>query len=281
MRNKALEKGSMILLNIGCGDRFNGKWVNIDIAPKSPEIQSYDILKGIPYPERYFDAVYASHLLEHLHQDDSKRLVKEIFRVLKYGGIARLVVPDLETIVRIYLEKLEGLVHGNLDLEADYDWMMLELMDQATRSYPGGEMLKFLMNSQVNNCNFVKSRIGTEAEKIWQKKSKDKTFIGKNRWMSQIRNAIAFRFAKCIGGQRFSKSLKEGMYRNSGEVHRWMYDRFSLKRLMVNAGFEQVILCRADNSRIPGFEFFNLDVSNGAIVKPDSLFMEGLKPPKK
>ncbi len=58
-----------------------------------------------------------------------------------------------------------------------------------------------------------------------------------------------------------------------------MYDRYSLKMLLTSAGFDQAKQCRADESAIQGFNDDPLDIEpNGSIRKPDSLFMEALKP---
>jgi ubiquinone/menaquinone biosynthesis C-methylase UbiE len=46
---------------------------------------------GIPYPDNYFDAVTLFHVLEHV--DSEARVIKEIFRVLKPGGILLLASP--------------------------------------------------------------------------------------------------------------------------------------------------------------------------------------------
>ena len=57
-----------------------------------------------------------------------------------------------------------------------------------------------------------------------------------------------------------------------------MYDRYSLKRLLEQVGFIDVRVCRADDSRIPDFNSYGLDMIDGKIRKPDSLFMEAMKP---
>lgn len=72
------------------------------------------------------------------------------------------------------------------------------------------------------------------------------------------------------------RSVKEGWFRTSGEVHRWMYDRFSLERILRDARFIEVVVCTPDVSRIPGFAAYGLDVVDGVERKPDSLFMEGV-----
>lgn len=48
-------------------------------------------ITDIQFPDESFDAIYCSHVLEHV-QDD-KRAMREFFRVLKNGGWAILLVP--------------------------------------------------------------------------------------------------------------------------------------------------------------------------------------------
>jgi SAM-dependent methyltransferase len=45
----------------------------------------------IPYPDRSFDVVYCSHVLEHV--PDDRRAMREFYRVLKPSGWAVLLVP--------------------------------------------------------------------------------------------------------------------------------------------------------------------------------------------
>ena len=68
------------------------------------------------------------------------------------------------------------------------------------------------------------------------------------------------------------------MFRESGEIHRWMYDRFSLQRLLNQAGFVEVKVCNADVSSIPAFNSYELDMLDNKVRKPDSLYIEAVKP---
>jgi hypothetical protein len=79
-------------------------------------------------------------------------------------------------------------------------------------------------------------------------------------------------------GQRDYRSLQIGRFRQSGEVHKWMYDRYSLAACLGEAGFVQVRECSAFESGIPGWRDFHLDTEpDGTIYKPDSLYMEAVK----
>lgn len=81
-----------------------------------------------------------------------------------------------------------------------------------------------------------------------------------------------------VGGPESRRELRLGRFRRSGEIHLWMYDRYSLGRLFHKAGFEAVKERGADESSIPAFETFCLEVVDGRVRKPDSLFVEALRP---
>jgi len=274
----------MKLLNFGCGATFHPAWVNIDLVSFSREVRAYDIRKNLPYPDAEFDACYSSHVVEHLKQDEAQKMLVECHRDLKQKGIIRIVVPDLESIVRDYLNALEQVDSGLKEVEPNYDWIMLEFYDQTVRSFGGGEMMRFLLNPDISNKDFIRPRIGAEAQNYWevqplQKSLWEKITSKQPYWFVQKLRIIITKFLVArIAGNEAMQAFEEGVFRNSGEIHRWMYDRYSLRRLLEQAGFIDVRICRADESRIPDFNSYNLDVVEGKVRKPVSLFMEGIKP---
>jgi hypothetical protein len=60
----------------------------------------HDLSKGIPFESDSVDAVCHSHVLEHLDRPVAGAFLKETLRVLKPGGIYRIVVPDFEFLCR-------------------------------------------------------------------------------------------------------------------------------------------------------------------------------------
>jgi SAM-dependent methyltransferase len=78
------------------------------ILSQDPDIIVWDLRRGIPFADATFDVVYHSHLLEHLDRDVAPLFLRECLRVVKPGGILRVVVPDLEWLSRRYLERLES-----------------------------------------------------------------------------------------------------------------------------------------------------------------------------
>ena len=160
----------MKLLNLGCGKRYLPGCTNIDFVSHGKGVVSHNLLKGIPFADNTFDIVYHSHFLEHLSRSDALFLTRECYRVLKPGGIIRIVVPDLENIVREYIHWLDSALHGEELAAANYDWIMLEMYDQCVRSCGGGEMGRFLTQSFIENEGFVRSRLGAFYDMIREAK---------------------------------------------------------------------------------------------------------------
>lgn len=77
---------------------------------------------GLPFPDESVDFVYSSHLLEHLFQEDAKKLLSEIHRVLKKGGKVRICIPDLDYVFDLFRkgEKEKALAYLFPSSQADY-----------------------------------------------------------------------------------------------------------------------------------------------------------------
>jgi SAM-dependent methyltransferase len=107
----------------GCGFSVGAGWRNFDASPtlrleripglgrfikknahRFPlEVEYGDIVRGLPIDDAACDGVYASHVLEHLALDDLRIALARTHRILRPGGVFRLVVPDLEALTRAYI----------------------------------------------------------------------------------------------------------------------------------------------------------------------------------
>lgn len=61
-----------------------------------------NLCKPLPYADNTVTAIFSSHVFEHLFMDEVEKLISECFRVLRPGGVCRVVVPDLEKIMSLY-----------------------------------------------------------------------------------------------------------------------------------------------------------------------------------
>jgi predicted SAM-dependent methyltransferase len=255
----------MKLVNLGCGSRYHPAWINLDFRSTGPGVISYNLYRPLPFRENSVDVVYHSHLLEHFPKRYAPVFLQECLRVLKPGGIIRVVVPDLEQIARLYLTSLEKSIEGDRKARDRYEWILLELFDQMVRNRSGGEMLTYWRQNPMPAESFVIERCGSEV-------------LSALAVLRNPSNSIPPEPEEGFIPERELDLKNMGEFRLSGEVHQWMYDRYSLGLLFQKTGFQDIRTCRADESAIPDFNDYLLDLEKeGSVRKPDSLFMEARK----
>lgn len=249
----------VVRLNIGCGSRFHNSWLNIDQYGDNSQIFSWNILDGQPFPDESIDVVYSAHVLEHFDRVGANLFLSEIYRVLKPRGILRIVVPNLEEICKSYLQALVKVkIHENSDSKGRYEWSVIELLDQLVRHQSGGEMVKLWSKDQIDAESFIRSRIGVEFD--------------------VARSAILSKPNQAVSQSSFQNFSDLGKFRLSGEIHQWMYDEYSLRKILEATSFKNISIKKADESNIENYGIYNLDVDPvGMVIKPDSLYMEGSK----
>ncbi|WP_421998997.1 class I SAM-dependent methyltransferase [Reyranella sp.] len=138
-------------LNIGCGRSPTPDWINYDnslavrlarvpvlarllawfglIDPYGLEfvdfcrhhrIRSANAARRIPQAAGSVEAIYASHMLEHLDRREARSFLAECRRVLIPGGVLRVVLPDLRDAAFNYLRSGDAdafLRHLQFDLD--------------------------------------------------------------------------------------------------------------------------------------------------------------------
>jgi SAM-dependent methyltransferase len=95
-------------------------------------IVAHDLARGIPLPDGSLDVVYHSHMLEHIDRQRVAGFQREVWRVLKPGGVQRVVVPDLEILARLYLASLDEARQGRAP-RSGHEASVVELLEQSVR----------------------------------------------------------------------------------------------------------------------------------------------------
>ena len=87
-------------LHLGCGASRTPGWVDVDMTGGDLRLH---LGWRLPFDECTVSAVFSAHTFEHLdYHTTAPRLLAEIHRVLRPGGLLRLAVPDLEAYARAY-----------------------------------------------------------------------------------------------------------------------------------------------------------------------------------
>jgi SAM-dependent methyltransferase len=173
-----------ILLNLGCGLKTAPTFVDIDWSPSlraanskvlnllaTPflsserkrrigamvgDIRVHNLSKGIPYPDNSVDAVYHSHLLEHIDREFVPGFFAEIRRVLKPGGLHRICVPDLENLARSYLASLEAAITSRTP--NGHERSIEEMIEQSVRREADGTSKQPPLRRAAENFFFGDAR---------------------------------------------------------------------------------------------------------------------------
>lgn len=139
----------MLLINLGCGLHAPAGWINVDRSPsllldrvrivkpflhrigllKDEHMVAWprniimaDVRRGLPSEPGSVDAIYSSHMLEHMYLNEARCVLSHCHAALKPDGILRLALPNA-------LAMAESLVH-NADSEASWRF------NEALLAYP-------------------------------------------------------------------------------------------------------------------------------------------------
>jgi predicted SAM-dependent methyltransferase len=136
--------GEVKRLHLGCGLNTPEGWIHLDRSwnarlakhpfwrkimktfhflpedrkdiPWRPDILIHDLRRTLPFGDESIHSIYSSHVLEHLYLQEAKALLEECVRVLVPGGVLRVVVPDLRSIISEYIGD-RALGKGSKDIE--------------------------------------------------------------------------------------------------------------------------------------------------------------------
>jgi predicted SAM-dependent methyltransferase len=94
-----------LLVNLGAGAEGRTGWVNVDVCGDPSVDCVYDCRKSLPFPDESVRGIFCEHFLEHIdYTEELPYFLSECHRVLKKGGILRVIVPDAEKYLRAYCD---------------------------------------------------------------------------------------------------------------------------------------------------------------------------------
>lgn len=91
-------------IHLGAGGHHIDGWINVDLLPAGVDVLA-NFAQPLPFRSGAADLLHSEDLLEHLDADVGKQLLRECHRILKPGGVMRLLTPDLRALVlTIYID---------------------------------------------------------------------------------------------------------------------------------------------------------------------------------
>lgn len=114
-------------------------------------IKVHDLSRGIPFPDASVDVVYSSHVLEHLDREVAPRFIRECARVLRPGGLIRVVVPDYERYCRNYLDHVSLCEKAGGMVISEHDTLFEPMLLQSVRREAHGTSQQRSLRRYVEN----------------------------------------------------------------------------------------------------------------------------------
>jgi predicted SAM-dependent methyltransferase len=283
-------------VNLACGCTFvDGQgWINLDFEPGNPAVQQADLLGYLPIDDCRVSILYSSHFLEHIPKSQVKAFLLECYRVLKPGGVIRLVLPDFEEMCREYILRRDNNEH----IKADF--LVVEIIDQCVRLRGGGELkdvYQRIANTPDSNqemIEFVRLRNGEtlgmgrchKEENAMGAGIAHQSLIARlilkisNRTKSVKRQLSEAWFSWLIGRLPSAFRRQNISFAPIGERHHWLWDLHQISDVLLECGYTAIARCQCNTSRIAGFPFFPLDVDEEGRPRKgaESMYIEAIKP---
>lgn len=268
-------------VNLGCGPVFvdSPDWLNLDFSPFSPSVRQANLLDRLPLMDESASLVYSSHFLEHVPYGLVPGLLRECLRVLHPGGVVRLVLPDLENMVREYLAQRLANAHDKAD------FIVLELIDQCVRRDSGGELGRFYRQTAAiaNNgadsmINYIRDRTGEDlfASTVAAKGGRDL-----HSAIVTLRGRIERAWIRlCLRALPAAFRTQNVSLAAVGERHHWLWDFHQITLALESAGFVEVKRYAADASGVSNFPLHPLDIDTDGRPRKgaESMYVEARKP---
>lgn len=100
-------------VHLGCGSNMMPGWINCDIERNLPGVKFVDLRERLPFADGSVDFIFCEHVIEHLTLKDGHHMLAEAMRILKPGGVIRIVTPNLKTLMNDYrMKKLDRWKHS-------------------------------------------------------------------------------------------------------------------------------------------------------------------------
>jgi SAM-dependent methyltransferase len=241
------------MLNVACGSKMNWRWVNLDFSLTARLAHHLTIAKMLNRVGVLSEARY-----ERLLRVDPEIILWDLKKGIPFPDESFDVVYSSHFLEHIDLEAVGPFL--------DEVYRVLKRRGTVRIVVPN---LQALIGCYLSSVKKLES--GDESVLKEHQRTVHRLFDQMVRTQS-AGTSVQRPFVRAV------ERLVRGGPAKIGELHRWMYDKYTLRDLLKSVGFTDIWECDYCTSGIEGWAEFNLDSNdNGEEYKPDSLIMEGMK----
>ncbi len=84
------------------------EFCNLDYSWRPGIDVCWDVTRGLPFPDAYVSGIFSEHMIEHVSFESGLLVLRECRRILRKGGVMRIVVPDGELYLAGYAKYRAG-----------------------------------------------------------------------------------------------------------------------------------------------------------------------------
>lgn len=99
----------LVKINLGSGHWKLPGWLNVDLDYGSMPGVCVNLAAGLPFRDGSADLMHCEDFIDQLELDQARSFLGECHRILKPGGVIRILTPDLEKLAQLYLHDRERL----------------------------------------------------------------------------------------------------------------------------------------------------------------------------
>lgn len=134
---RRLDVAAKPYLNAGCGPNLRRDFINLDYGWRPGLDLCWDLTKRLPFTDNSLNGVYIEHCLEHVSRSSCLAALREFNRILKPGGTIRVVVPDAELYIDLYIQYRNGEkpIFPYVEEPPSADWTPIDSVNRIFRDH--------------------------------------------------------------------------------------------------------------------------------------------------
>ena len=102
---RMIKKQKKLKVNLACGLFTKPGWISVDCSRTSKADLYWDLLQRLPFSDNNCAYIFCEHFLEHLsYPIEVHKFLADCYRILEDGGTLRLILPDVERVIKAYAE---------------------------------------------------------------------------------------------------------------------------------------------------------------------------------